>query len=60
MLSIKRDSDGLSFDWNALDALKQVQQESGLKVAHAAEWARAYVPCISRPSTLRIDKVHFE
>lgn len=34
---------GLKLEWDAIAALLVVEQESGVKVAHAAEWARGCV-----------------
>jgi hypothetical protein len=35
--------DGLKLEWDALSALKVVDEQSGVKVAHAAEWARGCI-----------------
>lgn len=34
---------GVTLEWDTLAALKVVKEESGVKVAHAAEWARGLV-----------------
>lgn len=42
-LSVESEKMGLSLEWDTLAALKVVKEESGVKVAHAAEWARGLV-----------------
>lgn len=46
-LTLERAADGLKLEWDTLSALKLVDEQSGVKVAHAAEWAKGSVFDIS-------------
>ena len=41
---------GFSFEWDAIAALKEVELDSNIKVAHAAAWAKGSVMALLNPS----------
>ncbi|KAK4692736.1 type 2A phosphatase activator TIP41, partial [Phenoliferia sp. Uapishka_3] len=42
-VTIHNPQSGLKLEWDTMSALRVIETETSVKVAHAAEWARGYV-----------------